>query len=119
MVFKFLEVKLNLFLLIPITKPKIGRVLLNFHQIGDKGCSSLVIKDILNFVSNCYNNKKRPCGKESTEVRITQNKGKEWENSYKNSRDLQRKGTCKHKETYSKYFDGHRHLSQSEESECM
>ena len=37
----------------------------------------------------------------------------------KNSRDLQWKGTHKHMETYSKYFDGHRHLSQSEESKCM
>ena len=34
-------------------------------------------------------------------------------------RDLQRKGTQKHTETYSKYFDSHRLLSQSEESECM
>ena len=29
------------------------------------------------------------------------------------------KGTQKHTETYSKYFDGHGHLSQSEESKCM
>ena len=29
------------------------------------------------------------------------------------------KDTHKHKETYSKYFDGHRRLSQSEESEYM
>ena len=56
--------------------------------------------------------------KESTEVQITQNKGKEREIT-KNSRDIWRKGTHKHMETYSKYFDGHRHLSQSEQSECM
>ena len=34
-------------------------------------------------------------------------------------RNLWRKGTHKHTETYSKYFNGHRCLSQSEESECM
>ena len=37
----------------------------------------------------------------------------------KNLRDLQGKSTHKYKETYSKDFDGHRCLSQSEESECM
>ena len=36
-VFKFLEVKLHLFLLIPIKQPKIVRFVLNFHQNGDKG----------------------------------------------------------------------------------
>ena len=35
---------------------------------------------MLNCVMVSYNT---PHGKESTEVRITQNKGKEWENSYK------------------------------------
>ena len=33
-----------------------------------------------------------------------------------NWRDLWRKGTHEHMETYSKYFDGHKCLSQSEES---
>ena len=37
----------------------------------------------------------------------------------KNWRDLWRKGTHKHMKTYSKYFDGHRYFSQSEESEYM
>ena len=37
----------------------------------------------------------RPCGNESTEIRITQNKGKERENSYQKCRDHQRKGTLK------------------------
>ena len=32
----------------------------------------------------------------------------------KNWRYIWRKSTCKHTETYSKYFDGHRRLSQSE-----
>ena len=44
------------------------------------------------------NNLYRPRGKESTEVRITQNKGKESENSYQK---LER-----HTETKWKYFDG-------------
>ena len=34
-------------------------------------------------------------------------------------RDLWRKGTHKHMETYLRYFDDHRCLSQSEESKCM
>ena len=37
----------------------------------------------------------------------------------KKRRDFQRKGTHKHTETYSKYVDDHRYLSQSEESNCM
>ena len=57
-----------------------------------------------------------PHGKESTEVRITQNKRKESENSYQK---LMRSQQDRHMETESKYFDGHGHLSQSEESECM
>ena len=36
-VFKFLEVKLQLFFLIPTKQPKIVRFVLNFHQNGDKG----------------------------------------------------------------------------------
>ena len=36
-VFKFLEVKLHLFLLVPIKQPTIVRFVLNFHQNGDKG----------------------------------------------------------------------------------
>ena len=35
------------------------------------------------------------------------------------SGDLRRKGTHEHTETSSKYFHGHRRLSQSEESELM
>jgi hypothetical protein len=38
----------------------------------------------------------RPGGKESTEVQITQNKGKERENSYQKLKRSRRKGTCKH-----------------------
>ena len=37
----------------------------------------------------------------------------------KNWRELWWKGTNKHIETYSKYFNGHRSLSQSEENKCM
>ena len=37
----------------------------------------------------------------------------------RNWRDHKRTGTHKHMETVSRYFDGHRHFSQSEESECM
>jgi hypothetical protein len=36
-VLKFLEVKLHLFLLIPIKQPKIIRFVLKFYQNGDKG----------------------------------------------------------------------------------
>ena len=36
-IFKFLEVNLHLFLLIPIKQPNIVRFVLNFHQNGDKG----------------------------------------------------------------------------------
>ena len=49
---------------------------------------------------------------------LKQNMGKERENSYQKL-NLWRKGTHKHMETYLKYFDGHRCLSQSEESKCM
>ena len=59
-------------------------------------------------------------GKESTEVWITQNIGKEWGNSYrKMKRYLEERHTPKHTETYLKYFVNHRCLSQSEESKCM
>ena len=37
----------------------------------------------------------------------------------RNWRDHCRTGTQKDKETVSKYFDGHGHLSQSEESKCL
>jgi len=37
----------------------------------------------------------------------------------KNWRDHCTKGTSKHTETYLKYFDGHKRLSQSEENESM
>ena len=50
---------------------------------------------------------------------MPQNKRKERENSYQKWRDLQGKGTHKHMEMYLKYYDGHRLLSQSEESGCM
>ena len=59
----------------------------------------------------------RPHGKESTEVRITQNKGKESENSYRKLKSSRWKGTRTHTETKSKYFDGR--PSQSEEIKCM
>ena len=36
-VFKFLEVKLHQFILIPIKQPKIVRFVLNLHQNSDKG----------------------------------------------------------------------------------
>ena len=42
---------------------------------------------------------KRPRGKESTGVRITQNKGKESENSYHKLKRSQKRGTQKHTET--------------------
>ena len=44
---------------------------------------------------------------------------RKWKNSTKNWRNLRWKGTHKHTETYTKYFDSHIRLSQSEESECM
>ena len=58
----------------------------------------------------------RPCGKESTKVQITENKGKESENSYQK---LKRSPEDRHTETKLKYFDGHCRPSQSEQSECM
>ena len=58
----------------------------------------------------------RPRGKESTDVLITQNKGKESENS---NQRLKRSPQDRHTETKLKYFDRHGRLSQSEESECM
>ena len=48
---------------------------------------------------------------------IIQNKEKE--NSYQKLKRSPEESTQKHTETYSKYFDGYRHLSQSEENECM
>ena len=50
---------------------------------------------------------------------ITQNMGKERENSYGKLKTSPEKGTHKHTEIYSKYFDDHKYLSQSEESKCM
>jgi hypothetical protein len=48
---------------------------------------------------------------------MTQNQGKKIENSYQN---LKRSQAHEHTHrTKSKHFDGHSHLSQSEESECM
>ena len=62
---------------------------------------------------------KRPRGKESTELRITQNKGKESENSYQKLKSSQWRGTGNHTVTKSKYFDGHGRLSQSENLLCL
>ena len=50
---------------------------------------------------------------------ISQNKGKESENSYQKLKRLQGTGTWKHTITKSKYFDEHSSLSQWEEGECM
>ena len=54
-----------------------------------------------------------------TIYRISQNKGKESENSYQKLKRSQQTGTRKHTETKSKYFDAHCRLSQSKECECM
>ena len=51
----------------------------------------------------------KPRGKESTKVRISQNKGKESENS---SQKLKRSLWVRHMETVWKYFDKHGHLYQ-------
>ena len=53
---------------------------------------------------------------ESTEVQISQNKGKESENSYQK---LKRSLEDRHMETVSRYFDRHGRLYQSEESKCL
>ena len=58
----------------------------------------------------------RPRGKEGTEVRKSQNKGKENENSYLK---LKRSPRDRHTKTVSKYFDWHGRLCQSEESKCL
>ena len=57
-----------------------------------------------------------PHGKESTKVRITQNKGKESENS---NQKLKRSRWTDTRKKKLKYFDRHGRLSQSEKSECM
>ena len=49
----------------------------------------------------------------------TQNKEKKREKSYQKLKRSPEEWHTQTPETYSKYFDGHRHLSQSEESECM
>ena len=54
-----------------------------------------------------------------TKKPITQNKGKESENSYQKLKRFVDRHTNTHTETKSKYFDGHSSLSQSEERECM
>ena len=61
----------------------------------------------------------KPRGKESTEARITQNKGKESEKSYQKLKITVDRHTNTQTETKSKYFDRHGLLSQSEESKCM
>ena len=58
----------------------------------------------------------RPRGEESTEVRISQNNGKESENSYQK---LKRSPKDRHTETVSRYFDRHGRLFQSEKSKCL
>ena len=63
---------------------------------------------------------KGPRGKESTEVRKSQIKGKESENSYQElKRSPKDRHTHTHTETVSRYFDRHGRLSQSEESKCL
>ena len=61
----------------------------------------------------------RPCGKESTEVQITQNKGKESENLPKIEEFTMDRHMNTHTETKLKYFNGHGRPSQSEDSECV
>ena len=58
----------------------------------------------------------RPRGKESTEVRKSQNKGKESENYYQK---LKRSPRDRHTKTVLRYFDWYGRLSQSEESKCL
>ena len=58
----------------------------------------------------------KPCGKESTEIRISQNKEKESENSYQK---LKRSLKDRHTKTVSTYFDRQGRLYQSEESKCL
>ena len=61
----------------------------------------------------------RPRGKESTEVRKSQIKGKESENSYQ---ELKRSQKDRHTQTHGNiigYFDWHGRLSQSKESKCL
>ena len=65
--------------------------------------------------SNFHSNK--PRGKESTELRKSQIKGKESENSYQELKRL-RKGQA-HTETESRYFNWHGRLPQSKESKCL
>jgi hypothetical protein len=50
---------------------------------------------------------------------MTQYKGKKRENSHQKLKRSLEQSTSKHTENYLRYFNGHRHLSQSEESECM
>ena len=61
----------------------------------------------------------RPRGKKSTEVRKSQIKGKESENSYQELKRSQGTGTHKHTETESRYFDWRGRLPQSKESKCL
>ena len=61
------------------------------------------------------NNKNRPRGKESTEVRKSQIKGKESKNSYQK---LKRSLKDRHSKTMSRFFDRHGRLYLSEEIVC-
>jgi hypothetical protein len=77
------------------------------------------VQDCTGGISHGILTRMLPCEKESIEVRITQNMRKERKNPYQKLKRSQRKDTYKHKKTYSKYFDGHRCLFQSEESKYM
>ena len=61
-------------------------------------------RETLKHIHTTYRTRKmfRPCGKESTEVRITQNMGKEWENSY---RKLKRSPEERHTQTHGNLFE--------------
>ena len=60
-----------------------------------------------------------PRGKESTEVRKSQIKGKESENSYQELKRSQKGQTHTNTQTESRYFDWHSSLPQSKESKCL
>ena len=62
-----------------------------------------------------FEHNNRPRGKESTEVRKSQIKGKESKNSYQELKRSQNDRHTKHTETVSRCFDWHGSLSQSKE----
>ena len=62
----------------------------------------------------------KPRGKESTEVRKSQIKGKESKKLLLGIEEITKgTGTHKHMETESRYFDWHGRLPQSKESKCL